>query len=267
MTSGSDTVGSGARAGAWDAALYDRSFQFIPSMAADLVDVLAPQAGERVIDLGCGTGRLTAEIAARGAAVIGIDADPAMVEAARSQYPDIEFRCADGADFSVGEGFDAVFSNAALHWMKTPEPVIASVAGALRPGGRFVAEMGGYRNVEVLTGSLYQALAETGIAADAVDFPWYFPRTADYAGLLEDGGFEIREIKHFERPTPLDDCPNGAADWYTMFGGNFLAPAPKAVRPGIIDRATALAKAELFRDGRWFADYTRLRFNVIRSDR
>jgi len=251
---------------AWDAALYDRSFQFIPGMAADLVDDLAPRPGERIVDLGCGTGTLTAEIAARGAEVTGIDADPAMIASAGAQYPGIPFECADGAAFSVDTPVDAVFSNAALHWMKSPEPVIACVAAALKPGGRFVAEMGGDQNVEVLTGSIFRALGEAGIAAEEVEFPWYFPRTADYAALLEAGGFEIREIRHFARPTPLDDCPNGAADWYEMFGASFLAPAPADQRAAIVARASELARDHLFRDNRWFADYTRLRFHAVKSE-
>jgi len=258
-------MGTKTESKVWDAALYDRSFQFISGMAADLVDDLAPRSGERVLDLGCGTGRLSAVIADKECEVLGIDADPTMIAAARDQYPHIQFRCEDGAAFRVDAPFDAVFSNAALHWMTTPKPVIACVAAALRPGGRFVAEMGGWRNVEVLIGSLYQALEEAGVGADQVTSPWYFPRTGDHAVLLEAAGFEIREMRHFERPTPLDDCPNGVVDWYEMFGGSFLASAPVDERPSIVARATELAQTDLFRDGRWFADYTRLRFHAVKS--
>ncbi len=262
---GSDAPEGADGSAAWDAALYDRSFGFVSAFGTDMLDLLAPEAGERIVDLGCGTGTLSAEIAARGADVIGIDADAAMIERARARYPHLAFAHADGRDFAIEGEADAVFSNAALHWMKEdPERVIACVARALRPGGRFVAEMGAHRNVRIITDALYQALAEEGVPADAVDFPWYFPRTSRYVGLLEEGGFEVAHLHYFARPTPLDDCPNGLADWIAMFGRNFTDAAPPERVPAVIERTVALTRERLCPDGRWVTDYTRLRFVALR---
>ena len=249
----------------WDAALYDRSFGFVSAFGGDMVDLLAPAPGERIVDLGCGTGTLTAAIAARGVDIIGIDGDAAMVERARAQHPSLAFEHADGRDFAIDGLADAVFSNAALHWMKEPARVIACVARALRPGGRFVAEMGAHRNVRIITDALYRALAEEGVAAEAVDFPWYFPRTSRYVGLLEDGGFEAAYLRYFARPTPLDDCPNGLADWIAMFGRNFTDAAPPGRAPAVVARTVALTRDRLCPEGRWVADYTRLRFVALRA--
>ena len=246
---------------AWDAGLYDRSFGFVSAFATDMVDLLAPEPGERIVDLGCGTGTLSAAIAARGADVIGIDGDKAMVERARRLHPTLAFEHADGRDFAIEGHADAVFSNAALHWMKEAPPrVIACVARALKPGGRFVAEMGAHRNVRIITDALYQALAEEGVPAEAVNFPWYFPRTSHYVGLLEDAGFDVTELYYFARPTPLDDCPNGLADWIVMFGRSFTDAAPPGRAPAVMDRTIELTRDRLCPDGRWITDYTRLRF-------
>ena len=250
---------------AWDATLYDRSFGFVSAFATDMVDLLAPEPGERIVDLGSGTGTLSAAIAARGADVIGIDGDAAMVERARAHHPSLRFEHADGRDFAIEGLADAVFSNAALHWMKEPEPVIACVARALRPGGRFVAEMGAHRNVRIITDALYRALAEEGVPAESVDFPWYFPRTSRYVGLLEDGGFEVSRLRYFARPTPLDDCPNGLADWIAMFGRNFTGAAPPGRAQAVAERTVALTQARLRPEGRWVADYTRLRFIAVKG--
>ena len=261
--SGGEPAGGDGQA-TWDAALYDRSFGFVSAFGSDMVDLLAPRPGERIVDLGCGTGTLTAKIAERGADVMGIDGDAAMVDRARALHPQLAFRHADGRDFAIEGEADAVFSNAALHWMKEPRPVIACVARALRPGGRFVAEMGAHRNVKTITDALYRALAEEGVPAEAVDFPWYFPRTSRHVGLLEDGGFDVMHLQYFARPTPLDDCPNGLADWIAMFGRNFTDVAPPGRAQAVVDRTVALTRARLCRDGRWVTDYTRLRFVAVR---
>jgi len=246
----------------WDVALYDQSFGFIAEFGAGLVELLAPSPGERIVDLGCGIGQLTAQIAEAGCDVIGIDADQAMITVARQKYPGIQFICATGEEFTIDTTVDAVFSNAALHWMKQPEPVIASVARVLRPGGRFVAEMGAHRNVVTVTEALYQALAEQSVAREAVQFPWYFPRTGAYVSLLEAGGFDVTHLHYFSRPTPLDNCPNGLIDWIRMFGQNFLAAAPPGSADEIMARAEELCRERLRSEGRWLTDYTRLRFRA-----
>src|SRR5918998_1716818 len=248
----------------WDSELYDESFGIITQLGAGVIDLLAPRPGERIIDLGCGTGALTAQIATAGAEVVGIDASEAMIARARELYPQLRFEVAKGEDFSVDAPVDAVFSNAALHWMSPPEAVAASVAQALEPGGRFVAEMGGIGNIATIVAATYQALAEEGIPRELVRNPWYFPTIGEYAALLERAGFEVRIMQLFDRPTPLDDCPNGIADWLRMFGGELLALLPADRRTRVQERVNELTWPRLQREGRWVADYRRLRFMAVK---
>jgi trans-aconitate methyltransferase len=248
----------------WDSTLYDESFGIITQLGAGVVELLAPRPGERIVDLGCGTGGLTARIAAAGAEVVGIDASEAMIARARELYPRLRFEVARGEDFTIEAPVDAVFSNAALHWMWPPEAVAASVLRALEPGGRFVAEMGGRGNIATIVGAIDQALAEEGIPQDRVRNPWYFPSIGEYASLLERAGFEARLMQLFDRPTPLDDCPNGIADWLLMFGGDFLAAVLPEHRARVQERVNELTRSLLYRGGRWVADYRRLRFMAVK---
>jgi trans-aconitate methyltransferase len=251
----------------WDPGRYHR---FTDHRLRPALDLLArvPVAGPSfVCDLGCGSGNVTRVIAERfpDARVVGIDTSSEMLAKAAETPGRVEWIRADVAQWEPERAPDLIYSNAALHWMKEDPPgVIACVARALRPGGRFVAEMGAYRNVRIITDALYRALAEEGVPAEAIDFPWYFPRTSRYVGLLEDGGFDVTQLHYFARPTPLDDCPNGLADWIDMFGRNFTDAAPSGRVPAVIDRAVALTRDRLCPDGRWVTDYTRLRFVAVR---
>ncbi len=247
---------------AWDPALYDSRHSFVTMGGEALIDLLAPQPGERVLDLGCGTGHHVRLLTDRGATAAGIDSAADMIEAARAAYPDLDFRVADGADFSVETEFDAVFSNAALHWMGRPQSVINCVSAALRPGGRFVAEMGAKGNIDIIAAAVRQALQELL----HVDVPhgWYFPSLGDYAPLLERGGFELRYAWTFDRPTPLEG-DDGMLNWLRMFGGGLFRGVPE----GVIPEAMRLAERRLrdtsrFAGGRWVADYRRLRFVAVR---
>jgi trans-aconitate methyltransferase len=265
-TSIDDETGQGMSesGNAWDSGLYDESFNIITRLGTGVLDLLAPQPGERIVDLGCGTGDLTAQIAAAGAEVIGIDASESMIVRARERYPQLHFEVGRGQDFVVEAPVDAVFSSAALHWMSPPEDVAASVFRALQAGGRFVAEMGGYGNITTIIAALKQALAEEGIPWERVRNPWYFPSIGQYASLLEGIGFEVGQMQLFDRPTPLDDCPNGIADWVRMFGGDFLAAVPPERQAVLQNRVSELTRPKLFRDGRWVGDYRRLRFRAIK---
>ena len=262
---GASAVGAARSEAQWDSALYDGSFGIITRLGAGVVDLLAPLPGERVIDLGCGTGALTAQIAAAGADVTGIDASEAMIARAKELYPELRFEVAKGENFTVEVPVDAVFSNAALHWMSPPAAVVRSVARALQPGGRFVAEMGGSGNIATIVAATYRALAEEGIPREQVRNSWYFPSIGEYGSLLEQAGFEVRFMQLFDRPTPLDDCPNGIADWLRMFGGDLLAPVPADRRTRIQERVNELTRPRLEREGRWIADYRRLRFMAVKS--
>ncbi|GAA0679575.1 class I SAM-dependent methyltransferase [Kitasatospora atroaurantiaca] len=245
----------------WDAGRYDAQFGYVSRLAGGVIELLDPQPGETVLDLGCGTGELAEEIRARGAEVVLVDSDPEMVVAASRRLQQSAV-LADGHDFKVDEPVDAVFSNAALHWMTRPAEVVRSVRAALKPGGRFVAEMGGANNVAAVIGALRRALAERGLA-EGMRVPWYFPEPAEYGALLEANGFRVSLVEHFPRLTDLDDCPEGVVDWLRMFGGALIEHVPEADRPEVLRRAGELAAPELLRDGRWYADYWRLRFVAV----
>jgi len=244
----------------WDPALYEQSHSYVWREAAGLIEWLAPQAGERILDLGCGTGRLTARIAEAGAKAIGLDRSPEMVSQARANYPDIEFQTGDATDFAFAEPFDAVFSNAALHWVPQAGDVARCVARVLKPGGRFVAEFGGKGNVRWLVAAATAALERRGYP---VRIPWYFPGVAEYSALLEQHGFEIRLASLFPRPTGLDDPKDGLRNWYRMFGQSLLDAAPDEEHEEIFCEIEDFLRPRLYRDGKWFADYRRLRVKAV----
>ncbi|GGK68033.1 methyltransferase type 11 [Sphaerisporangium melleum] len=248
----------------WNARAYDSSFGYVSPQGAPLIELLDPRPGERVLDLGCGTGVLSAEIAARGTTVLGVDGSATMIEVARAHHPELDFLVGDGAAFTVPMTFDAVFSNAALHWMgRDPDGVIQCVRNALVPGGRFVAEMGGAGNCAALTSAMLTAWREYGLPEP--ELPWYFPSPAEYALRLEKGGFTVRLLEYFDRPTPLDECPGGAADWVRMFAGSLLDMVPPATAEPLLRRVNELAAPALRRESGWMADYVRLRFAAVRA--
>jgi SAM-dependent methyltransferase len=246
----------------WDAERYDGSFGFVSALGRGVVELLDPRPDETIIDLGCGTGALTASIAAAGATVTGLDADVAMITKARRDHPGLRFEVADGHHFEVPAPVDAVMSNAALHWMLEPDEVIAQVHAALRPGGRFVAEFGGHGNIATIHTAVRDAARVLGIDPTELDDPWYFPSPAEHATRLETGGFLVRSLELIDRPTPLGD--DGVAGWLRMFGGRLLAGVPASRRESVIDLAVEHCRPTLGSDDRWFADYVRLRFAAER---
>lgn len=247
----------------WNAELYDQKHDYVWQMGAGVVDLLNPLPSEHILDLGCGTGHLSAQIAAGGAHVVGFDASPSMLDQARQNFPDLDFRHADARDFCFEERFDAVFSNATLHWIHEPARAIERVAHHLNPGGRFVAEMGGKGNIAALETALREAASALGLP-EFGDFN-YFPSLGQYSALLEAGGFEVRFATLFDRPTPLDG-PRGARNWLRQFRGAYLDALGDAAREAVLDEAEARLRPVLHRESGWFAPYRRLRFVAVKLD-
>lgn len=243
----------------WNAGLYEAKHSFVWQFGRDLLHVLAPQPGERILDVGCGTGRLTAEIASAGADVVGIDYSPTMISQARGNYPILVFETQDACQMPYCGEFDAVFSNAALHWIQPAQEAAAAMARALKPGGRLVAELGGRGNVQVLVDSAYRALKQLGIPDPERYNPWYFPSVGEYATLLERQGLEVTLVAMFDRATPLEGGMTGLKDWFAMFGARLheaLAPARHAEFFRLVE---SYAAPRLLQRGQWVADYRRLR--------
>ncbi|HUG54074.1 MAG TPA: methyltransferase domain-containing protein [Vicinamibacteria bacterium] len=239
----------------WDPETYARHGRFVSLLGAGVVELLAPRRGERVLDLGCGDGALTETLAAAGCQVVAVDASEEQVRAARRRG--LDARVARGEDLPFVAEFDAVFSNAALHWMRDADAVVASVARALRPGGRFVAEMGGAGNVAAIRSALVEALRRRGQEGDALD-TLFLPTADEYRRRLEGSGFEVASIVLFDRPTPL---PGELAAWLETFAQPFLHAVGASERPALVHEVTEALRPRLFEPGRgWIADYVRLRF-------
>ena len=249
----------------WDAGLYDDQYSFVWKYGAELIALLAPRPGERILDLGSGTGHLTARIAELGATVIGLDSSSAMVEQAQRHYPDLEFVVGDGADFHFPEAFDAVFSNATLHWVTRAAGAAKCIAAALKPGGRLVAELGGKGNVQAITTAIQRARAVVGLPDRPDLSPWYYPSIAEYATLLEQHGLSVVEARLFNRPTPLDGGEEGLRNWLHMFAESYFAEVPASQRETVLAEIERHLRPEWYRDATWIADYRRLRLIALKE--
>jgi trans-aconitate methyltransferase len=247
----------------WNTEAYAANGRFVANLASDVVALLAPQPGEEILDLGCGDGALTEQLAATGAIVIGVDASPAMLAAARQRNLQVEQH--DATALPYHQQFDAVFSNAALHWitgLSGQQATLAGIHRALRPGGRFVAEMGGHGNIAAIRTALQATLAPFGIDAEAAAASFY-PSPALYRRLLEAAGFQVNSIDLIPRPTPL---PNGMESWLNTFRNGVLDQLNPTDRDAAVTNTIALLEPTL-RDteGNWTADYVRLRFHATRD--
>jgi trans-aconitate 2-methyltransferase len=247
----------------WDAGRYDDQHAFVWKHGESLIELLAPQPGEAILDLGCGTGHLTAQLAAAGASVVGIDSSTEMIAAARRSYADIRFEIADALQLTYDQRFHAMFSNAALHWIKDAERVVQGIYHALKPGGRFVAEFGGKGNVQAILVALRNALQAVGCGL--VESPWFFPSVGEYASLLERIGLEVTFARLFDRPTPMEG-PDGIRHWVEMFGAHFLSRVPKERREPFFQHVEKELLPVLHRQGSWFVDYRRLQVVAWRRE-
>ncbi|MFY9855487.1 MAG: methyltransferase domain-containing protein [Terracidiphilus sp.] len=241
----------------WDPRTYEKNGAFVPGMANEILQWLDAAAGERILDLGCGDGQLTARIAATGASVVGVDASPTMVAAARARG--IEVLEASAESLPCGDAcFDAVFSNAVLHWVRDQDAMMDEVRRVLKPGGRFVAEMGGHGNVAAISVA-FSAVRARHADPGSEDVLNYYPTPQSYALRLSQHGFHVDRIALIPRPTPL--AASGMDGWLRTFRSGVLNSLPEELRETIIAETCALlAPALRDENGNWTGDYVRLRF-------
>jgi trans-aconitate methyltransferase len=240
----------------WSPTLYDGKHSFVWKFGASVIGLLTPRPGERILDVGCGTGQLTAQIAETKASVVGIDNSPAMIEEARRMFPEIEFKVADVHDFDGNALFDGVFSNAALHWTTDPNKVAACIASSLKPHGRLAVEFGGQSNVRYLTEAIESAVES--VLGKTIPHPWYFPSIAEFASVLQEHGIEVTQAAMIDRPTPLEG-EEGVRNWVRMFGQHWLTKIPQDQHERFLDYVEANARPNLLHASVWYADYRRIR--------
>jgi trans-aconitate methyltransferase len=243
----------------WYPERYIRNAGFVAQLGLPVVELLDPQPGEQVLDLGCGDGWLTEKLVEAGCQVVGVDSSAEQITAAQARR--LEAYVMDGRQLTFNEAFDAVFSNAALHLMKQPEPVIRGVWRALKPGGRFVGEFGGHGNVIKIMTALHQGLARRGVDSETAH-PWYFPTPEAYQELLETQGFQVTYIALIPRPTPL---PGDMIGWLETFAESFIFSLPEPERRAYLEEVQEQVRPYLCdAEGRWQADYVRLRFAAVK---
>lgn len=243
----------------WDSALYDGKHNFVTKYGEDLIGLLAPAKDEKILDLGCGTGDLTAMIAQSGAHVIGVDSSPEMIDRSKEKHPELDFRLMDALELHFDTSFDAVFSNAVLHWIKQPEKALGQIYSVLVPGGRFVAEFGGKDNVRRIIDAVIGEIRGMGYSYDDASFPWYYPSIGEYATLMEQAGFTVAHALYFDRPTKLSDPQSGLRDWITMFAGSFLTGLSDAEKAQLFENVQDKLEGTNRSENTWIADYKRIR--------
>jgi trans-aconitate methyltransferase len=245
----------------WNANLYDNNHSFVSNYGDSLITMLAPSKEERILDLGCGTGDLAKRLYDQGVQVVGIDKSNNMITQALEKYPEIPFYVQDATELYYENEFDAVFSNATLHWVKPPKQALQCIYNSLKKGGRFVAEFGGKGNVQTITDAINDQLERD---TNKKDFSWYYPSIGEYSSLMEEVGFQVTFAHHYDRPTPLEG-PNGLKNWIKMFALSFFNGIDERKQEEIISKIESQLKSSLYNGNQWIADYKRIRVVAIKE--
>jgi len=249
----------------WNSTLYNNKHAFVYQFGEELIQILEPKENERILDLGCGSGQLTAKISEIAKEVIGMDKSPEIIADAQSKFSKIEFIVADAASFSFTDKFDAIFSNAALHWVTDYENAIHCMYANLKENGRIVLEFGGKGNVQRIINQLRISLKNRGYKKQSALRLWYFPSIGEYTTQLEKAGFKVIMAQHFDRPTELSDENSGITDWLSMFAEGFFENVSFEDKLEIKKEVQNEVQSVCLINGKWFADYKRIRIVAIKE--
>jgi trans-aconitate methyltransferase len=247
----------------WDSKLYDKQHHFVSDYGADVLQWLAPKSGEHILDVGCGTGQLAAQIAEGGALVVATDASESMIATAKKHYPELKFEVIDATKLPYHEDFEAIFSNATFHWIDDQEALTKGLFNSLKNGGRLVAEFGGKNNIKSITDAVAAAAENLGITARLNQNFWFFPSISAYTSLLEKNGFEVEQAWLFDRPTPLNG-ESGMYDWISQFAQHAFKNIIEEEAEDIKNLAVEILRPTNYIDGTWMADYKRLRVKAFK---
>lgn len=247
----------------WDAELYDSKHEFVSQYGRALVMEVNRNAGQRILDLGCGTGKLSGDLAKNGATVIGVDASEPMIEKAKLAHPQLEFHCMDATALPYENEFDTVFSNAVFHWISNQEALLLSVHRALKPGGLLICEFGGFRNTERILLAFQEEYEKTG---EPFKNSFFYPTIKQYQSLLEYSGFEAEMVRDFDRPTPLADGEQGLRNWLTQFYDDSLSRLDEEQRQEVLSAVEERLRPILWKDEHWVADYRRIQVKAKKPE-
>lgn len=248
----------------WDTKLYKEQHQFVSDYGADVLQWLDPQAGEHILEIGCGTGDLAHKIHASKATLIGVDASADMVASAKQKYPMIQFEQKDAAQLDYQNKFDAVFSNATFHWIENQTGLLNGIYSSLVTGGRLVAEFGGKGNIQSIVDAIASAAVQLGVRDRIKTDFWFFPSIGQYATMLESAGFETEQMWLFDRPTKLVGA-DGMLKWIHQFAPHAFVQLSAEEASAVTNLAIERLKPDYFKNGEWVADYKRLRIKAVKK--
>lgn len=247
----------------WNSETYDKQHKFVSDFGADVLQWLAPQQNEQILDIGCGTGDLASKIAESGAHVLGTDASAEMVASAQQKYPLLSFEQVDATALTFEQQFDAVFSNATFHWIENQKALLHGIYRSLKNNGRLVAEFGGKGNIQSIVNAINTAAQHLDLSHKIVTNFWFFPSVSHYSALLENVGFEVEQIWLFDRPTPLVG-ENGMYEWINQFAQHAFKNLTEVESEPLKKLAVDLLRSDFYENGQWKADYRRLRVKAIK---
>ncbi|MCP4969433.1 MAG: methyltransferase domain-containing protein [Arcobacter sp.] len=242
----------------WNATKYNKHADFVSNLAMPVIELLNPKKDEKILDLGCGEGTLAVEIKKFNTNVIALDLSEDMVEKAKAKG--LEAYVMSATELEFEKDFDAVFSNAVLHWVKDSKTAINKIYAALKDKGRFIAEFGGYGNIKYLTDAMEEVF-NNNPQYGKFNNPWYFPKDIEYKELLESNGFKVEYIEIIPRPTQIDDILN----WLTVFANGIVSHLSNEEQENFKKEVREILKPKIYtkKDG-WTADYVRLRLKAIK---